>query len=44
VLESGGIMVLERSVRSPEPRWPNVIEPLKQKRYGEGVLWYGRRR
>lgn len=44
VLESGGIMVIERSVRSPEPRWPNVIEPLKRKRYGEGVLWYGRRR
>jgi 16S rRNA (guanine966-N2)-methyltransferase len=44
VLEPGGIVVLERSVRSPEPRWPNVIEPLKQKRYGEGVLWYGRRR
>ena len=24
--------------------WPTGIEPIKQRRYGEGVLWYGRRR
>ena len=38
-----GIIVVERSVRSCEPHWPDVIEPIKRRRYGEGVLWYGRR-
>jgi 16S rRNA (guanine966-N2)-methyltransferase len=42
-LAPGAIVVIERSARGAEPRWPDVIEPIKQKRYGEGVLWYGRR-
>ncbi len=40
----GAVVVVERSARGPALRWPSVIEPIKQKRYGEGVLWYGRRR
>ena len=36
------VVVVERSARSPEPRWPEAVEPVKQKRYGEGLLWYGR--
>jgi len=43
-LEPEAIVVVERSARGPAPHWPDVIEPLKEKRYGEGVLWYGRRR
>lgn len=43
-LSDDGIVVVERSARGPEPRWPDAIEAIKQKRYGEGVLWYGRRR
>jgi 16S rRNA (guanine966-N2)-methyltransferase len=43
-LADGGLVVVERSARGPEPQWPAAIEPIKQKRYGEGVLWYGRRR
>jgi 16S rRNA (guanine966-N2)-methyltransferase len=43
-LAPGAVVVVERSSRGAEPRWPDVIEPIKQKRYGEGVLWYGRRR
>jgi 16S rRNA (guanine966-N2)-methyltransferase len=43
-LTSGGIAVVERSARGPEPHWPDVIQSVKQKRYGEGLLWYGRRR
>jgi 16S rRNA (guanine966-N2)-methyltransferase len=43
-LTPGGVVVVERSARGSEPRWPNVIESVKQKRYGEGLLWYGRRR
>jgi 16S rRNA (guanine966-N2)-methyltransferase len=41
-LAPGAIVVVERSARSPEPRWPASLEPVKQKRYGEGLLWYGR--
>jgi len=43
-LAPGAVVVVERSARSPQPRWPDAIEPVKQKRYGEGLLWYGRRR
>ncbi|MDQ2839214.1 MAG: 16S rRNA (guanine(966)-N(2))-methyltransferase RsmD [Actinomycetota bacterium] len=42
-LRSGGVVVLERSSRDPEPTWPNEINAMKQRRYGEGCLWYGRR-
>lgn len=38
-----GVVVVERSARSPEPVWPDGIERVKERRYGEGVLWYGRR-
>jgi 16S rRNA (guanine966-N2)-methyltransferase len=40
----GALVVIERPARGEGPRWPDVIEPLKHRRYGEGVLWYGRRR
>jgi 16S rRNA (guanine966-N2)-methyltransferase len=43
-LADAAMVVVERSARGPEPQWPDALEPLKQKRYGEGVLWYGRRR
>ena len=43
-LAEDAIVVVERSARGPEPQWPDTIEAVKQKRYGEGVLWYGRRR
>jgi len=43
-LAPGGIVVIERSARGAEPTWPDVMEPISHKRYGEGVLWYGRRR
>jgi len=39
----GGIVVVERSARDPEPLWPSEIKAMKQRRYGEGCLWYGRR-
>lgn len=43
-LPAGAVVVLERSTRGAPPRWPNVIESVKQKRYGDSALWYGRRR
>lgn len=43
-LSEQAVVVVERSARGPEPVWPDALEPVKQKRYGEGVLWYGRPR
>jgi 16S rRNA (guanine966-N2)-methyltransferase len=40
-LADGAVVVIERSVRSSSPPWPIVIQPVKDKRYGETVLWYG---
>jgi 16S rRNA (guanine966-N2)-methyltransferase len=39
-----GLVVVERAARGPEFRWPEAFEPLRERRYGEGCLWYGRRR
>jgi 16S rRNA (guanine966-N2)-methyltransferase len=41
---SGSIVVLERASSAPPTIWPDVIEPIKSRRYGAGMLWYGRRR
>jgi 16S rRNA (guanine966-N2)-methyltransferase len=38
------VIVVERSARGPRLSWPDSIEPVKQRQYGEGLLWYGRRR
>lgn len=43
-LAADAIVVVERSARRTEPSWPEMIEPLRDRRYGEGALWYGRRR
>jgi 16S rRNA (guanine966-N2)-methyltransferase len=37
------VVVVERSVRSPEPAWPKYVTPERARRYGESMLWYGRR-
>lgn len=39
----GGAVVVERSARSVEPRWPDGVELRRKKKYGETVLWYLRR-
>src|SRR4051794_11750417 len=38
-----GLVVVERSVRSPELRWPAGLVLDRSRRYGDTVLWYGRR-
>lgn len=40
-LVPGAMVVVERSVRSPEPGWPPGFSDTRQKKYGETVLWYG---
>jgi 16S rRNA (guanine966-N2)-methyltransferase len=42
-LAAGAVLVVERSSRSPEPVWPRDVTPDRGRRYGETVLWYGRR-
>ena len=42
-VEPGGAVVVERSARSVEPRWPEGMQLRRSKKYGETVLWYLRR-
>jgi 16S rRNA (guanine966-N2)-methyltransferase len=36
-------VVVERAARSGPPPWPAaLITPVRDRRYGDGVLWYGR--
>lgn len=42
-LAPGAVLVLERSSRGAGPGWPDGVEEIKARRYGEGTLWYGRR-
>jgi 16S rRNA (guanine(966)-N(2))-methyltransferase RsmD len=39
----GGLVIVERSKRSPEPVWVQPLTAERSRRYGETMLWYGRR-
>jgi 16S rRNA (guanine966-N2)-methyltransferase len=39
-LASDGLLVLERSSRTPEPRWPAAVSESWQRSYGETVLHF----
>ncbi|WP_338673166.1 16S rRNA (guanine(966)-N(2))-methyltransferase RsmD [Streptomyces sp. SCSIO 30461] len=41
-LADDAVVTVERSTRGGEFDWPDGIEPLRARRYGEGTLWYGR--
>jgi 16S rRNA (guanine966-N2)-methyltransferase len=41
-LAPGAVLAVERATRGAGPAWPEGVEALKQRRYGEGTLWYGR--
>jgi 16S rRNA (guanine966-N2)-methyltransferase len=38
-----GRVIVERSKRAPEPSWVEPITGERSRRYGETMLWYGRR-
>jgi 16S rRNA (guanine966-N2)-methyltransferase len=40
-LVPGALVVVERSRRSPAPGWPEGFTDIRERRYGETVLWYG---
>ncbi len=42
-LAEGAVLVVERTVRTPEPTWPDGVVRVGEKRYGETVLWYAER-
>jgi 16S rRNA (guanine966-N2)-methyltransferase len=42
-LAERAVVAVERSSRDPDLAWPEGIEPLRARRYGEATLWYGRR-
>jgi len=40
---AGGLVVVEREARGEPPQWPAGIVADRDRRYGDSVLWYGRR-
>jgi 16S rRNA (guanine966-N2)-methyltransferase len=40
LLTQDAVVVVERSTRSPEPRWPDTLESLRSKSYGETTVWF----
>jgi len=41
-LAAGAVLAVERASRADPLRWPAGIEAVRDRRYGEGTLWYGR--
>ena len=39
-LAPDALVVVERSARSPEPAWPEVLEREGERRYGETKVWF----
>ena len=39
-LSERALIVVERSARSPEPRWPDELEHEGERRYGETKIWF----
>ena len=39
-LAAGAVVVVERSSRSPEPRWPTGLERSERRAYGDTVVWF----
>jgi 16S rRNA (guanine966-N2)-methyltransferase len=40
LVAADGVVLVERSGRSPEPTWPDGLALLREKRYGETALWW----
>lgn len=41
-LADGAVVVVERATRAAPLQWPPGIDALRERRYGEATLWYGR--
>ena len=42
-LDREGVVVVERSARSPEPAWPAGLARVDERRYGDTTLWLAER-
>jgi 16S rRNA (guanine966-N2)-methyltransferase len=40
-LAEDAILIVERASRSGEPAWPDGVEPLRAKRYGDTAVYWG---
>ena len=40
-LAADAVVVVERSARSPEPRWPDALAQRESRTYGDTVVWFG---
>jgi 16S rRNA (guanine966-N2)-methyltransferase len=40
-LAAGAVLIVERASRSAEPVWPDGVEPLRAKRYGDTAVYWG---
>lgn len=43
-LADGALIAVERASRDPDWVWPDGFDALRSRGYGEGTVWYGRRR
>jgi len=41
-LAAQAVLVVERSARAEPWVWPTPLQPIRDRRYGEALLWYGR--
>lgn len=39
-LSADALVVVERSARSPEPRWPKGLDGAGERRYGDTKMWF----
>jgi 16S rRNA (guanine966-N2)-methyltransferase len=40
-LAEDAVVIVERASRSGEPAWPDGVEPLRAKRYGDTAVYWG---
>lgn len=41
-LAGSGVLAVERASRSLEPDWPDSVEGVRSRRYGDATMWYAR--
>jgi 16S rRNA (guanine966-N2)-methyltransferase len=41
-LSASAIVCAERATRGDPPSWPEGLEAVRSRRYGDTTLWYGR--
>lgn len=42
-LSADAVLAVERRTRGPAPTWPEGVQAVRSRKYGEATLWYGSR-